>query len=174
MDSMIAATENTALKYIETGNIPAPMGNRYAAVSPYDSFSCKGGKVIIAAGNQKLYEKLCNEVLERPDMTTDPRFVDMPGRLANQDAIAKVIEERIKDLTPNEAAELVLALIMSKKVSTLVALIFVPAITGFIAAFINAPNVILQTAQAAAEKTGTAYVEPVITFGTRCHVRSGL
>ena len=35
---------------------------------------------------------------------------------------------------------LVLALIMSKKVSTLVALIFVPAITGFIAAFINAPN----------------------------------
>ena len=109
MDSMIAATENTALKYIETGNIPAPMGNRYAAVSPYDSFACKGGKVIIAAGNQKLYEKLCNEVLERPDMITDPRFVDMPGRLANQDAIAEVIEERIKDLTPNEAAELVLA-----------------------------------------------------------------
>lgn len=35
---------------------------------------------------------------------------------------------------------LVLALIMSKKVSTLVALIFVPAITGFIAAFINAPS----------------------------------
>ena len=32
---------------------------------------------------------------------------------------------------------LVLALIMSKKVSTLVALIFVPAITGFIAAFNN-------------------------------------
>ena len=58
---------------------------------------------------------------------------------------------------------LVLALIMSKKV----ALIFVPAITGFIAAFINAPNVIIQAAQAAAEKAGTAYVEPVITFGTR-------
>lgn len=50
---------------------------------------------------------------------------------------------------------LVLALIMSKKVSTLVALIFVPAITGFIAAFINAPNVIIQAAQAAAEKAGT-------------------
>lgn len=47
---------------------------------------------------------------------------------------------------------LVLALIMSKKVSTLVALIFVPAITGFIAAFINAPNVIIQAAQAAAER----------------------
>ena len=47
---------------------------------------------------------------------------------------------------------LVLALIMNKKVSTLVALIFVPAITGFIAAFINAPNVIIKAAQTAAEK----------------------
>ena len=62
---------------------------------------------------------------------------------------------------------LVLALIMSKKVSTLVALIFVPAITGFIAAFMNAPAAILSAAQAAAEKAGTAYVEPTITFGMR-------
>ena len=34
---------------------------------------------ITTAKEQKLYEKLCNEVLERPDMITDPRFVDMPG-----------------------------------------------------------------------------------------------
>ena len=38
---------------------------------------------------------------------------------------------------------LVLALIMSKKVSTLVALIFVPAITGFIAAYSSPMNVLL-------------------------------
>ena len=62
---------------------------------------------------------------------------------------------------------LVLALIMSKKVSTLVALIFVPAVTGFIAAFLQAPEAIVAAAQAAAEKAGTAYTEPVITFGTR-------
>ena len=111
MDAMIAATENTALKYIEseTGEIPAPMGNRYAAVSPYDGFKCKDGTIIIAAGNQKLYEKLCNEILERPDMITDPRFVDMPGRLANQDDIQVVIEDRLKDLTMEEATNLVLS-----------------------------------------------------------------
>ena len=76
---------------------------------PTTASPARAGKVIIAQATRKLYEKLCNEVLERPDMITDPRFVDMPGRLANQDAIAEVIEERIKDLTPNEAAELVLA-----------------------------------------------------------------
>ena len=51
---------------------------------------------------------------------------------------------------------LVLALIMSKKVSTLVALIFVPAITGFIAAFINAPNVIIQAAMPRSNSMGAA------------------
>ncbi len=109
MDCVIAATENTALKYLSSGEIPPRMGNRYAAVSPYDAFDCKDGKIIIAAGNQKLYEKLCNEILHRPDMITDPRFTDMPGRLENQDAIKEVVEEVIKDLTMEEAVTLVLS-----------------------------------------------------------------
>lgn len=109
MDSVIAATENTALKYLESGQIPPRMGNRYAAVSPYDAFRCKDGVVIIAAGNQKLYEKLCNEILHRPDMITDPRFVDMPGRLAYQDDIQAVVEETIQDMTMAEVTELLLS-----------------------------------------------------------------
>ena len=109
MDSVIAATENTAIKYLESGKLPERMGNRYAAVSPYDAFKCKDGVVIIACGNQKLYEKLCNEILHRPDMITDPRFVDMPGRLANQDAIQEVIEDVLKDYTMEEATNLILS-----------------------------------------------------------------
>ena len=109
MDSMIAATENTALKYLESGQIPPRMGNRYAAVSPYDAFKVKDGVIIIAAGNQKLYEKLCTGVLHRPCMITDPRFVDMTGRLENQDAIQEVIEDTLKDYTMEEATQLVLS-----------------------------------------------------------------
>ena len=109
MDSVIAATENTAIKYLETGQIPQRMGNRYAAVSPYDAFRCKDGVIIIAAGNQHLYEKLCNEVLHRPNMITDPRFTDMPGRLKNQDDIQAVIENFLKDYTMQQATELILS-----------------------------------------------------------------
>lgn len=109
MDSVIAATENTAIKYLESGVIPPRMGNRYAAVSPYDAFQVKDGKIIIACGNQKLYEKLCNDVLERPDMITDPRFADMVGRLENQDDIQAVIEDKLKDLTVTEAVDLILS-----------------------------------------------------------------
>ncbi len=109
MDCVIAATENTALKYLESGNVPAPMGNRYAAVSPYDSFSCRDGRVIIAAGNQRLFEKLCTDILEMPELIDDPRFTDMVGRLENQDDLKVLIEDRLKDRTMQEAAEWVLS-----------------------------------------------------------------
>lgn len=109
MDSVIAATENTAIRYLESGQIQPRMGNRYAAVSPYDAFQVKDGKIIIAGGNQKLYEKLCTDVLDRPDMITDPRFVDMVGRLENQDAIQEVIEDKLKDYTMKEAVDFVLS-----------------------------------------------------------------
>lgn len=108
MDSVIAATENTALKYLESGKLPPRMGNRYASVSPYDGFRCKDGVVIVAAGNQHLYEKLCVEILDRPDMVTDPRFIDMSGRLANQDAIQEVLEAWLADKTMEEAVEILL------------------------------------------------------------------
>ena len=109
MDAVIAATENTAIKYLESGIIPPRMGNRYAAVSPYDAFQVKDGKIIIAAGNQRLYEKLCADILDRPDMIEDPRFVDMNGRLEHQDAIKEVVEEKLADMTVNEAVELILS-----------------------------------------------------------------
>ena len=112
MDSVIAATENTALKYIESGKIPPRMGNRYAAVSPYDSFKCKDGDIIIAAGNQHLFGVLCREVLKRPDLADDPKYASMSGRLKYQDELKEVIEDFLKDKTVEQATELIL----SKKV----------------------------------------------------------
>ena len=109
MDSVIAATENTGIKYLESGKVPPRMGNRYAAVSPYDAFHVKDGVIIIAAGNQHLYEKLCTEILNRPDMITDERFTDMTGRLEHQDDIKVVVEDTLKDKTMDEAVQLLLS-----------------------------------------------------------------
>ena len=109
MDSVIAATENTAIRYLESGKLQPRMGNRYAAVSPYDAFNVKDGKIIIACGNQKLFEKLCTDILHREDLIRDPRFVDMVGRLEYQDDLKEVIEATLKDYTMEEAVQLLLA-----------------------------------------------------------------
>ena len=60
---------------------------------------------------------------------------------------------------------LVLALIMSKKSSTLIALIIIPAVTGFITAFVTSRQTIIDAAMKKAEESGVAFVEPTITFG---------
>ena len=85
------------------------MGNRYAAVSPYDGFNCKDGVVIIACGNQKLFAKLCNEILEMPQLVEDPRFTDMPGRLENQDDLKVLIEDWLADKTMEQATDILLS-----------------------------------------------------------------
>ena len=103
MDSVIAATENTAIKYLESGQIPPRMGNRYAAVSPYDGFRCKDGVVIVACGNARLFERLCTEILHRPELIEDPRFTDMTGRLEHQDDLQVLIEEWMADKTMEQA-----------------------------------------------------------------------
>lgn len=108
MDSVIAATENTAIKYLESGKVPPRMGNRYAAVSPYDGFRCKDGVVIVACGNDRLFARLCTEILHRPELVEDPRFVDMPGRLENQDDLQQLIEGWLADKTMEEATALLL------------------------------------------------------------------
>ncbi len=109
MDSVIAATENTAVKYLESGRVPPRMGNRYAAVSPYDGFRCKDGVVIVACGNQKLFGKLCTEILGQPQLADDPRFADMTGRLEHQDELKVLIEGWLADKTMEEAADILLA-----------------------------------------------------------------
>ena len=42
--------------------------------------------VTIACGNQRLHEKLCNDVLGMPEMITDERFTTIPLHVKNNDA----------------------------------------------------------------------------------------
>ncbi|QAT48702.1 CoA transferase [Caproiciproducens sp. NJN-50] len=109
VDSVVAALENTGERYLASGEIPKRLGNRYAAVSPYDTFKAKDGYFILACGNQKLYEILCREILNRPDLIEDPRFLDLPLRIRNQDDLQTVIEDFFKDFTVRDAVDLVLS-----------------------------------------------------------------
>ena len=67
----IAVSYTHLIRYFESQELPVRNGNAYASIAPYDSYQAKDGQVIIACGNQKLYEKLCNEVLHMPWMITD-------------------------------------------------------------------------------------------------------
>ena len=108
VDSVVASLENAYTRYFESGQLPERNGNAYASIAPYDSYQAKDGQVIIACGNQKLYEKLCNEVLHMPWMITDERFLTVSLRVQNNEIQKKYIEEWTTQYTVNEIVENVL------------------------------------------------------------------
>ena len=108
VDSVVASLENAYIRYFESGKLPVRMGNAYASIAPYDSYQAKDGKVIIACGNQKLYEKLCREVLDMEWMITDERFTTVPLRVQNNKIQKAYIEEWTKERTVAEIVDIVL------------------------------------------------------------------
>ncbi|WP_411675841.1 CaiB/BaiF CoA transferase family protein [Caproicibacter sp.] len=109
VDSVVASLENASERYLASGEVPKRLGNRYAAVSPYDTYKAKDGYFIIACGNQKLYDILCRDILKREDLIQDPRFLDLPLRIQNQDDLQVIVEDFFKDYTIQEAVDLVLS-----------------------------------------------------------------
>ena len=108
VDSVVASLENAYIRYFESGKLPVRMGNAYASIAPYDSYQAKDGKVIIACGNQKLYEKLCREVLDMEWMITDERFLTVPLRVQNNKIQKKYIEEWTTQHTVAEVVDIIL------------------------------------------------------------------
>lgn len=108
VDSVVASLENAYIRYFKSKEIPQRSGNAYASIAPYDSYEAKDGLVIIACGNQKLYEKFCIEIIDMPWMITDQRFLTVPLRVQNNEIQKKLIEEWTSNYTVNEIVEKVL------------------------------------------------------------------
>lgn len=109
VDSVVASLENAYIRYFKSHEIPKRNGNAYASIAPYDTYHAKDGYVIIACGNQKLYEKFCNEVVDMPWMITDERFLTVPLRVENNEIQKKYIEEWTTQYTVDEVVEKVLS-----------------------------------------------------------------
>ncbi|MBI3709728.1 MAG: CoA transferase, partial [Proteobacteria bacterium] len=59
LDCQLALLENAIMRYFVSGTVPGPLGARHPTITPFEVFSTKDGHLIIAAGNDALYVKLC-------------------------------------------------------------------------------------------------------------------
>lgn len=109
IDSVVASLENAYIRYFKSQEIPKRTGNAYASIAPYDSYQAKDGLVILACGNQKLYEKFCTEVLDMPWMITDERFLTVPLRVENNKVQKGYIEQWSRERTVAEIVDLMLS-----------------------------------------------------------------
>ena len=90
-DCQLALLENAVMRYTTSGVVPGPMGARHPSITPFQAFATADGHMIIAAGNDGLYRKLC-AALERPELATDPRFATNDLRNTNQPALQEILE----------------------------------------------------------------------------------
>jgi crotonobetainyl-CoA:carnitine CoA-transferase CaiB-like acyl-CoA transferase len=108
VDSVVASLENAFVRYYESCTLPERNGNAYASLAPCDSYEAKDGYVVIACGNQKLYEVFCNQVLQMPELVTDQRFITVQDRVKNIDALTALIESWTKQFTVDKIVEFAL------------------------------------------------------------------
>ncbi|OWT56842.1 CaiB/BaiF CoA transferase family protein [Candidimonas nitroreducens] len=97
--SMLGATLGIAAlqssEYFGSGKDPRPLGSAHPRNAPYQVFRCKNGYFGMAAGNNALWRSVC-DVVGRPDLLEDERFVSPSSRAANQDALLGILEEEFR------------------------------------------------------------------------------
>ena len=94
LDCQIAILENAIARYLSKNEIPEPMGSRHPSIAPFEAFKTKDSYIIIAAGNDKLFNNLCN-VLEIPNISNDERFQTNSLRCENMEELKKIFEEKL-------------------------------------------------------------------------------
>jgi len=95
LDCQIAILENAIARYLSKDEIPEPMGSRHPSIAPFEAFKTKDSYIIIAAGNDKLFAKLC-EVLGIPEISNDENFNTNSLRCKNMDSLKKIFEIKLK------------------------------------------------------------------------------
>jgi crotonobetainyl-CoA:carnitine CoA-transferase CaiB-like acyl-CoA transferase len=77
------------------------MGNAHPSLFPYEPLPTADLDLIIAAGNNGQFGKLC-EILDLPELPHDPRFANTKDRTRNRDALRPLLVERLRTRTANE------------------------------------------------------------------------
>lgn len=101
LDCQVAILENAIARYVVTGEIPRPGGNRHPSIVPFESFETKDGEIMIAAGNDVLWAEFCR-VIFREELISDERFETNLLRNENYNELRPIIAELMKERTTKE------------------------------------------------------------------------
>ncbi|HWX63396.1 CoA transferase [Bradyrhizobium sp.] len=92
-DIAMAMTGFYGMAYLISGTNPGRFGNSPNGSPSVGVYEASDGPFYIACANDRLYRRLVTAVLDRPDLTTDPRFATRKERSANQAQLRAIIAE---------------------------------------------------------------------------------
>jgi CoA:oxalate CoA-transferase len=95
LDGQVSILENAIARYFATGNSPKPAGNRHNSIIPFETFETSDGELMVAAGNDNLWQKLCI-ALGMPELAKDKRFITNPLRAKNYAELRPLLAKEFK------------------------------------------------------------------------------
>ena len=101
LSAALSGLVNQASAVVAGGVVPYRMGNSHPSLFPYEPLPAADGELIIIAGNDGQFRKLC-EVLGAPELADDVRFVRNKDRTANRDQLRPLLTERLARRTAME------------------------------------------------------------------------
>lgn len=76
-------------------------GNQLDGIVPYGVYETQNSYLALAAVQDRHWERLCS-LLDRPELATDDRFVDMASRQENREAVDAVLSDIFAERTTEE------------------------------------------------------------------------
>ena len=92
---------NQTSAYVAGGVIPTRMGNAHPSLFPYEPLPTADQDLIIAAGNNGQFSKLC-EILDLPELPRDLRFATTVDRNRNRAVLRPLLVERLRTRPASE------------------------------------------------------------------------
>lgn len=91
LDSIVQFGANQIATYFITGKEPKRVGNAHVNLAPYQSFKTRDGYMIVGAGNDGQWRKLC-EAMGAADMAFRPEYLEMKDRNAHRGQLVRDME----------------------------------------------------------------------------------
>jgi crotonobetainyl-CoA:carnitine CoA-transferase CaiB-like acyl-CoA transferase len=90
MGTTLAIAALQTSEYFGTGRDPQALGSAHPRNAPYQAFPARDRYFVIAAGNDKLWASVC-DIVGRPELVSDPRFLTVRERARNQTELAELL-----------------------------------------------------------------------------------
>lgn len=103
LDCQLALLENSFVRYLNTGEIPLPLGTRHPVFTPFQVFPTKDGYIAVATmgGAQDQWPIFC-AIIGRVDIIDDKRFETGWLRTQNYEILEPILNEAMRSKTTDE------------------------------------------------------------------------
>ena len=106
-EAVLQVMESLVPEYQVSGFVRERSGSKLPGIAPSNVYACSDGEYLIGANQDAVFARLC-QAMGRPELATDPRYVDHVSRGRNQDELDELIEGWTRTKTVDEVEALMI------------------------------------------------------------------